>query len=66
MNGVQPNDLDELGVVILAGLKGMDITSHWLGRDNLEQWGLDWRPWDNQLLCVIEIYPRDREITLMW
>ena len=40
----KPNDLDELGIVILTGLKGMDITSHWLGREHLERWGLDWRP----------------------
>jgi hypothetical protein len=37
MEGVKPNGLDELGIVILIGLKGMDITSHWLGREHLER-----------------------------
>ncbi len=40
MNGIMPNDLDELGIVVLTGLKGLDITRQWLGRENLERWGL--------------------------
>jgi hypothetical protein len=40
MDGVKTNDLDELGIVILTGLKGMDITSQWLGSEHLERWGL--------------------------
>lgn len=40
MDGAKPNDLDELGIVILTCLKGMDITSQWLGREKLEQLGL--------------------------
>jgi hypothetical protein len=35
MDGVQPNDLDDLGIVILTGLKGMNI------RENISSGG-DW------------------------
>jgi Fungal Zn(2)-Cys(6) binuclear cluster domain len=41
MDGTKPADLDELGVVLLATYKGMDVTCQWLGRENLARWGLD-------------------------
>jgi hypothetical protein len=65
MESVQLNDLDELGVVILAGLKP------WISRANgLEENILSGGDWigdlriTNQLLCVIEAHPTDSEITL--
>jgi hypothetical protein len=42
MEGVKPEDLEELGMMILASYKGMDITCEWLGRENLPRWGLEW------------------------
>ncbi|TAQ86116.1 hypothetical protein B7494_g5558 [Chlorociboria aeruginascens] len=42
MEGVKPEDLEELGMMVLASHKGMDITCEWLGRENLPRWGLEW------------------------
>jgi hypothetical protein len=41
MVGAKPADLDELGIMILAVYKGIDITCEWLGRENLARWGLE-------------------------
>jgi hypothetical protein len=42
MDDAKVNDFDDLGLIILAALKGIDFTSQWLGRsrEHLEQWGL--------------------------
>lgn len=40
MGGAVPNDLDELGVMVMASLKGTEITRQWLGGEHLERWGL--------------------------
>lgn len=42
MAPVKPSDLDELGVLMIATIKGMDWTSEWLGRANLHKYGLEW------------------------
>ena len=42
MEGVKPTDLESLGIMMMALIKGMDITCEWLGRDSLAPWGLEW------------------------
>ncbi|KAF4615870.1 hypothetical protein G7Y89_g15243 [Cudoniella acicularis] len=42
MEGVKPEDLEELGIMIQAVYKGMDIICEWLGRENLHRLGLEW------------------------
>jgi hypothetical protein len=42
MRGVKPSDIEGLGIVTMATLKGVDLTCEWLGRDNLSEWGLEW------------------------
>ena len=42
MADAKPEDLDELGILMMATYKGLDITSEWLGKDNLQQYGLQW------------------------
>jgi hypothetical protein len=38
--GVKPEDLDELGVLIMATYKGMEFMYEWLGTENAAQYGL--------------------------
>ena len=40
MEDATPDDLEELGILILACLKGLDITRGWVGKQRLEMWGL--------------------------
>ncbi|KAM0496310.1 hypothetical protein ACHAP8_007571 [Fusarium lateritium] len=42
-----PDDLDELGIIILASYDGVDVLKEWAGDDKrlLEKWGL--RSWNN-------------------
>jgi hypothetical protein len=42
VEGIKPEDLEELGIMILALYKGMDITCEWLGRENLYRLGVEW------------------------
>ena len=42
MDSAQPTDFEELGVMILAAYKGMDITSEKLGKEHLARYGLEW------------------------
>ncbi|KAE9370004.1 hypothetical protein N431DRAFT_508914 [Stipitochalara longipes BDJ] len=42
MEGVKPEDLEELGIMIHALYKGMDIICEWLGRENLHRLGVEW------------------------
>jgi hypothetical protein len=42
MDGVKPTDIEELGMMIMACYKGMDLTCEWLGKENLSRWGLEW------------------------
>ena len=42
INSAQPTDFEELGVMILASYKGMDITSERLGKEHLARYGLEW------------------------
>ena len=42
MDSAQPTDFEELGVMILAAYKGMDITSERLGKEHLPRYGLEW------------------------
>ena len=42
MDAAQPADFEELGVMILASYKGMDITSERLGKEHLARYGLEW------------------------
>jgi hypothetical protein len=42
MEGVKPEDLEELGITIHALYKGMDVTCEWLGREHLHVLGVEW------------------------
>ena len=42
MDSAQPTDFEELGVMVLAAYKGMDITSERLGKEHLPRYGLEW------------------------
>jgi hypothetical protein len=42
MEGANPEDLEELGIMIQAVFKGMDIICEWLGRENLHRLGVEW------------------------
>ncbi len=42
MDTAQPMDYEELGVMILASYKGMDIASERLGKEHLARYGLEW------------------------
>jgi hypothetical protein len=42
IEGAKPEDLDELGIMIQATFKGMDIICEWLGRENLHRLGVEW------------------------
>ncbi len=42
MEGVRPEDLEELGMMIYVLYKGMDLTCGWLGRENLHRLGVEW------------------------
>ena len=39
---VKPEELCELGVMIMATIKGMEILTEWLGSANLAKYGLEW------------------------
>lgn len=38
----RPSDIDGLGVMMMALIRGMDNTTEWLGQENLRQYGLEW------------------------
>jgi len=40
--GISVDDVDELGVVMIATLKDLDLTAQWVGKQNLVRYGLDW------------------------
>jgi hypothetical protein len=42
MEGVKPEGLEELGLMIQVLFKGMDIICEWLGRENLHRLGVEW------------------------
>ena len=42
IDSAQPMDFEELGVMVLAAYKGMDITSEKLGKEHLPRYGLEW------------------------
>jgi hypothetical protein len=42
MRGVQPHELDELGIWIMVVVQGMKFTRDWLGKDLLFKYGLEW------------------------
>ncbi|MCJ1451117.1 hypothetical protein MMC28_001452 [Mycoblastus sanguinarius] len=42
MDTAHSTDFEELGVMILASYKGMDITSERLGKEHLARYGLEW------------------------
>jgi Fungal Zn(2)-Cys(6) binuclear cluster domain len=41
MEGSTPNDIEELGIIVMSCLKGVELTRDWLGKDNLQRWGLE-------------------------
>ena len=41
MDGSTPDDIEELGLMVMACLKGMEATCEWLGKDHLQRWGLE-------------------------
>jgi Fungal Zn(2)-Cys(6) binuclear cluster domain len=42
MEGVKPEDLEELGIMIQVLYKGIDIICEWLGKENLHRLGVEW------------------------
>lgn len=41
MASARARDLDELGVMLMSLIRGMENTTAWLGTDNLAQYGLE-------------------------
>jgi hypothetical protein len=45
-----PNDLEELGVLVMSMLWGLRSTQHWLGYDHSVKYGLDCQTWNQASL----------------
>jgi hypothetical protein len=52
MEGVRPEDLEELGIMMQAMFKGMDIICEWLGRENLHRLGVEWTTSGDKVLVT--------------
>ncbi|KAJ4311994.1 hypothetical protein N0V94_007676 [Neodidymelliopsis sp. IMI 364377] len=49
----EPDDLEELGVLVMSMLWGLSVTQDWLGQDRSVKYGLDCQPWRQSTLDMI-------------
>ena len=40
--GMAVDDVDDLGIIMTATIKDLDLTAQWVGKENLGRYGLDW------------------------